>query len=173
METSITTLTLERCAQTIEKVVVPNVTGEFALSQAQSIARVLHILAPAVEEKCQELWEENEGMREVLGRVLEALRGEKAPPRNAVRNKLIGRLDDELKKVKVGPPDAHQEHHDLKGVLVETIKGLDALTEDIPIETMSSLRQQIRAVVRQQLDHAVARIAGWWPPPEMTTETPG
>jgi len=167
MVTSITTLTLERCAQTIEHVIVPGLTGDFALAQARSIARVLHMLAPAVEEKSQELREENEEMREVLGKVLDGLRGEKALSRNEVGNGLIARLDDELKRGKVGPPDVHQENHDLKEVLVETIKGLDALKDDLPMETMSSLRQQIRAVIRQQLDHAVARVAAWWPPPEM------
>jgi len=167
MEASMTTLTLERCAQTIEHVIVPSVTGEFALSQARSIARVLHILAPAVEEKSQELREENEGMRQVLRRVLAVLRREKALSQNPVRNGLIGKLEEELKKVKVGPPDVHQEHHNLKGALVETIRGLDALAKDFPAGKMSSLRQQIRFVIRQQLDHAVARVAGWWPPPEM------
>jgi len=167
METSITTLTLERCAQTIEQVVVPNVTGEFALSQARSIARVLHILAPAVEEKSQELREENEQMRKVLRRVLTALRGEKALSQNPVRNGLIEKLEEELRKAKVRTPDVHQEHYNLKGALVETIRGLDALAKDLPAGTMSSLRPQIRSVIRQQLDHAVARVAGWWPPPEM------
>ena len=169
METSVATLTLERCAQTIEQVVLPNVTGEFALSQAQSIARVLHILSPAVEEKSQELWEEYEGMRKVLRRVLAALRGEKALSQNPVRNGLIAKVEEDLKKAKVGPLDVHQEHRNLSGALVETIRGLDALAKDFPAGKMSSLRQQIRAVIRQQLDHAVARVAGWWPPPEMTT----
>ena len=169
MGTSITTLMLERCAQTIEQVIIPNLTGAFAFEQAMFIAVVLRILAPAVEDKSQELREENEGMREVLGRVLEVLRGEKALSRNAIRNGLIERLEHELKKVEVGPPDVSEEHHNLKGALVETIKGLDALTKDLPTGTMSSLRQQIRSVLRQQLDHAVARVAGWWPPPEMTT----
>jgi hypothetical protein len=166
MGTQITTLMLERCAQTIEQVVIPNLPEGFALEQAMSIARVLHFLAPVVEEKCQELREENEAMREVLGRVLEVLRGEKALSGNAVSNELIRRLDHELKKVEVGPPDAGEENHNLKGALVETINGLDALKEGLPTETMSSLRQQIRSVIRQQLDHGTARAAPWWPPPE-------
>lgn len=35
---------------------------------------------------------------------------------------------------------------------------------DLPVETMSSLRQQIRSVLRQQLDHGVARVASMMPP---------
>ena len=159
MGTSITTLMLERCAQTIQQVIIPNLTGAFAFEQAMSITLLLRILAPAVEEKSQTLREENEGMREVLGRVREVLRREKALSRNAIRNGLIERLNHELKKVKVGPPDASEENHNLKGALVETINGLDALTEALPTETMSSLRQQIRSVLRQQLDHGVARVA--------------
>ena len=168
MGTQITTLMLERCAQTIEQVVIPNLPEGFALQQAMSIARVLHFLAPVVEEKCQELREENEAMKEVLERVLEALRGEKALSRNAVRNRLIKRLDQELKRVEVGPPDATEENHSLRGALVETINGLDALMEGLPTGTMSSLRQQIRSVLRQQLDHGTARAAPWWPPPELS-----
>lgn len=154
----ITTLMLHRCAQTMEQVIIPNLTEAFASEQATHIVTLLYVLAAIVEEKSQELREENEGMREVLGRVLEALRGEKALSQNAVRNGLIERLDHELKKVEVGLPDVREENHNLKGVLVETIYGLDALTEDLPTGTMSSLRQQIRSVIRQQLDHGIAPV---------------
>ena len=161
MGTSLTTLMLERCAQTIEQVIIPNLTGDFVLEQAVHIATVLHALAPTVEEKSQESREENEGMREVLARVLEALRGEKALSQNAVRNGLIEKLEEELKKVELGLPDATEENQNLKRTLRETINGLDALTEDFTKETMSSLRQQIRVVLRQQLDHSMARAAAW------------
>lgn len=159
MGTSITTLTLERCAQTIEQVIIPNLTSAFAFEQAVWIATLLHILAPTVEEKSQELTEENERMRGVLGRVLEVLQREEALSQNSVRNRLIERLDRELKKVDVGPTDISEENYNLKGALLESIKGLDALTDDLPTETMSSLRQQIRSALRQQLDHGVARVA--------------
>jgi len=159
MGTPITTLMLERCAQTIEQVIVPKLTTGFAFEQAMYIAILLHILAPAVEERGQELREENERMREVLGRVVEVLQGEEALSRNSVRNGLIERLERELKKVDVGPPDVSEENYNLKGALVETIRGLDALINDLPRETMSSSRQQIRSVLRQQLDHGVARVA--------------
>ena len=158
MGTPITNLMLERCAQTIEQVIIPDLTGAFQFENAMWMAIILHILAPMVEEKSQELSEENEGMREVLGSVLEALRGEKALSQNPVRNDLIDRLDGELKKVAVGPPDISDENYNLKGALVDIIKSLDALTEDLPQETMSSLRQQIRSALRQQLDHSVAHV---------------
>ena len=158
METPITTLMLERCAETIEKVIIPNLTGAFEFENAMWIAVILHILAPNVEENSRELSEENEGMREALGRVLEVLREEKALAQNPIRNDLIETLERELKKVEVGPPDVSKENHNLKGALVHTINGLDALTDDLPGETMSSLRQQVRSALRQQLDHSVAHV---------------
>ena len=161
MGTPITKIMLERSAQTIEQVIIPNLTGAFALEQAMSIATVLRFLAPVVEEESQELSEENEGMREVLGRVLEVLCGEKALSGNAIRDGLMERIDHELKKVEVGPSDVREENHRLKRALMETINGLDALTEDLSTETMSSLRQQIRSVLRQQVDHGMADAAGW------------
>lgn len=158
MGTPITNLMLERCAQTIEQVIIPDLTGAFQFENAMWMAIILHILAPMVEEKSQELSEENERMREVLGSVLEALHGQKALSQNPVRNDLIDRLDSELKKVDVGSPDVSEENYNLKGALVDIIKGLDALTDDLPKETMSSLRQQIHSVLRQQLDHGVAHV---------------
>ena len=158
MGTPITNLMLERCAQTIEQVIIPDLTGAFEFENAMWMAIILHILAPMVEEKSQELSEENERMREVLGSVLEVLRGEKALAQNTARNDLIKMLDSELKKVDVGSPDVSEENYNLKGALVDIIKGLDALTEDLPQETMSSLRQQIHSVLRQQLDHGVAHV---------------
>jgi len=158
MGTPITNLMLERCAQTIEQVIIPDLTGAFEFENAMWIAIILHILAPMVEEKSQELSEENERMREILGSVLEALHGEKALSQNPVRNDLIDRLDSELKKVDVGSPDVSEENYNLKGALVDIIKGLDALTDDLPKETMSSLRQKIHSVLRQQLDHSVAHV---------------
>jgi len=161
MANSITKIMLERSAETIEQVIIPNLTGAFALEQAMSIATVLRFLAPVVEVESQDVSEENEGMREVLGRVLEVLRGEEALSGNAIRNGLIERLDSEFKKGEVQPQDVREENHNLKRVLMETINGLDALTEDLSTDTMSSLRQQIRSVLRQQLDHGVADAAGW------------
>ena len=158
MGTAITNLMLERCAQTIEQVITPNLTGAFEFENAMWLGIILHILAPMVEEKSQELSEENDAMRQVLTSVLEALRGEKALSQNPVRNDLIDRLDGELKKVSVGPPDVSEENYSLKGALVDIIKGLDALTDDLPQETMSSLKQQVHSVLRQQLDHGVAHV---------------
>ena len=158
METPITTLMLERCAETIEKVIIPNLTGAFEFENAMWIAIILHILAPNVEENSRELSEENEGMREALGRVLEVLRGQKPLAQNPVRNDLTKTLERELKKVEVGPPDVSKENYNLKASLVHTINSLDALTDDLPGETMSSLRQQVHSALRQQLDHSVSHV---------------
>ena len=172
MSTPLITLMLQRAAQAIEQVIIPDLTGAFALEEAAHIASMLRSLAPNVEEKCQELREENEGMREVLGKVLEALHGEKALSRNAIRNGLIAKLDHELKKVEDGPPNVSQENHDLRGALVEAIRGLDVLREDLPMETMSSLRQQIRSVIRQQLNYVAARRQAVWTSLVFSTDTP-
>ena len=158
MRTSVITLMLERCAQAVEQVIMPNLTDAFALEQAMYTALLLRFLAPSVEEKGQELSEENKGMREVMGKILETLRGEETLSGNAVRNGVIERLDRELKETKVEPPDISEDNSNLKGVLAEIINGLDALTEELPKETMSSLKQQIRSVLRQQLNHRLARI---------------
>jgi len=161
MGSSLLTSMLERCAQAIEKVIVPNLTDDFACEQAALIAATLHLLAPEVEEKAKDLIEENEGMKEVLGRVLEVLRREKAFSSNAAEAGLIEAIALELQKAEITYPDISEENYRLKGTLVKTIKGLDALKDNFPIELMSSLRQQIRSVLRQQVDHALARVAGF------------
>jgi len=152
METSLTTLMLQRCAQTIEQVISPNLTGGFEFEQAMYIAILLHILAPAVEEKTQEVAEENEGMRQVLGQVVQALRDNAAGP------ELAESFDGRLAKAAAGQAAIGEANSDLKGAMVDAIKGLDALAPDLPEETVSSLRGEIRGALRQQLDHGVQRV---------------
>jgi hypothetical protein len=159
MTNSLLALYIERCAQALEKVVIPNLTDNFASTQARMIAILLHSFAPRVEEKGKQLMTENDGMQEVLGKVLEVLRGEKTLSSNAVNTGLIKRLELELQKGETKHPDLSEENDRLKGALVEIIKGLDALSEALPIEKISSLRQQIRVVLRQQLDHELVRVA--------------
>jgi len=156
---------LERCAEAIEQVILPNLTETFAAEQARYVAFLLRAMAPTVEERSQGLREENEGMRELLRSVVEALHREKALSQNAVRTRLIERLSEGLEKAEVEPPDVGEQNRILKGALVETIRGLDALTGDLPAETMSSLRQQIRVALRQQLDNFAARRQAWMNPP--------
>jgi len=163
---------LQRAAQAIEQAIIPNLTEVFALEQASHIALILRVLAPYVEEKSQDLREENEAMRRVIKRVLRVLHRREALSQNAVRNGLIEILDRDLKKVGSEPPDVSQENHNLKRALVETIKSLDVLAGDLPIKTMSSLRQQIRSVLRQQLNHAAARRLAVWSFLEFPAETP-
>lgn len=157
MRTAMTTLIIENCARTIEKILIPGLTDNYARAQAMNTATALRALAPFVEEKSQELNPENEGMREVLKKVLAVLQEDESLSRNPTRNRLIERLDQELKKASIGPPDANEANYNLKQALVETIKGLDALIDDVPAETMSSMRQQIRSVLRQQLDISLSR----------------
>lgn len=158
MGSSLVTLMLERCAEAIEKVIVPNLTDDFARGQAVLTAATLHLLAPAVEEKAKDLIEENKGMKGVLGRVLEVLRGEDAISSNAVKAGLMETIELEMQKAEINYPDISEVNEGLKAVLVKTINGLDALRGDFPMELMSSLRQQIRSVLRQQVNHALARI---------------
>jgi len=152
MEASLTTLMLQRCAQTIEQVISPNLSGGFEFEQAMYIAILLHILAPAVEEKTQEVQEENESMRRVLGQVVQALRD------NAVGPELAHRLDARLATAAAGQAAAGEASNELKGAVVDAIKGLDSLAPDLPEETVSSLRGEIRGALRQQLDHGVQRV---------------
>ena len=152
METSLTTLMLQRCAQTIEQVISPNLTGAFEFEQAMYIAILLHILPPAAEEKTQEVQEENEGMRRVLGQVVQALRD------NAVGAELAETLDWRLARASEGQAPIGEASSELKGAVVDAIKGLDALAPDLPEETLSGLRGEIRGALRQQLDHGVQRV---------------
>jgi hypothetical protein len=158
MRKSVTNLLLERCAQTVEETIMPNLAGAFAREQAGYTAQLLHILAPAVEDNTQELREENEVMRKVLRKVLKSLRAEYFSLQNEGTNRLIEKLDLDLKKAKVMPPDVSEENYNLKEILVEIINSLDDLSQDIPIKMMSSLRQQIRSSLRQQLDHGLTRV---------------
>ena len=158
MEGSFPILCLQRCAQAMEKVVIPNLTDNNAIMQARAIALLLNAVAPVLEEKGKELMIENDGMKQVLRKVLKALRSEINLSSNAVSAGLIRELDLELQKGKTKYRDLTEENHRLKGALVKVIKGLDALSEDLPMKKISSLRQQIRSVLRQQLDRELALV---------------
>ena len=152
------TLMLERCAQAIEQVILPHLTDPFALEQATYTSMVLRFLAPAVEDKCEELIAENNGMRGIIERVVEVLRGEKPLSRNKVSNGLLKKLGCAMEKPNGKQPALIEENHTLKIALMETINGLDALADELPLETVSPLRQQIRSLIRQQLNYKIARI---------------
>ena len=152
-------LMLERTAQFLEQQVAPQLPTRWLMQKVMMSGSLLRLLAVSAEEKSQDLMEENEGMRQALGRVLEVLKGEVALSDNKVRNELIERLERELKGTDVAVSGLSEENQKLKGVLVETIKSLDALTDDLPRETISSLRQQIRSVIRLELDHTLAYLA--------------
>ncbi|MFW6125635.1 MAG: hypothetical protein ACOC58_00895 [Chloroflexota bacterium] len=158
METPLTTLMLQRCAETIEQVITPNLTGAYEFEQAMYIAILLKILAPAVEEKTQELDEENQQMRDVLGQVLESLRQGETATENPVKAGLTERLERCLTDVGETPGAVAEENSSLKAALVESIKGLDALGGELSGDTVAFLRGQVRSALRQQLDHGVARV---------------
>jgi hypothetical protein len=70
------------------------------------------------------------------------------------------KLDRTIKESGARGVSLSEENARLKGALVDAIRGLDALTSAIPAETIPSLRRQIRAVIRQQLDHGLAHLEG-------------
>jgi len=159
METPLVTLTLERCAQVIEEVILPNLTGASAVQQAKFISTILQEMAPVLDVNSHLLGEENEEMRGVLREVVEALPREKALLGHAACSRLIKRIDRKLKNLNVGPADVIGENGRLKETLVDTINGLDALTGDLPTEKMYSLKLRIRAVLRKQIDRRVSHLA--------------
>ena len=158
MSTPLVNLMLERCAQAIEKAIIPKLTDAFALEQAMFTAVLLSYLATAVEPKYHELIEENEEIKKVMEKGLKVLRGEKALAGDATSDSLIDKIDRELKKVETESADFAEENHNLRLALMETIYGLDDLTEKLPAETITPLRQEIRSVLRHQLNHTLVRI---------------
>jgi hypothetical protein len=148
---------IEKCAQIIEDVIIPALADDSVILQAQYAAAILHSSAPGLEEKSKELIEENRAMRAVLGKVRKAI-ARKDLATNQVWTQLVESFNFELKNR--AHTDVLEENHRLKGVLVQTIKGIDALAGEVSPRTLSSLRRQIRRVLRQQIDHAMARLSG-------------
>jgi hypothetical protein len=153
MGNSIPSLMIEKCAQIIENVIIPSLTDESVVGQARYTALILHTLAPGIEEKSKELIEENRAMRGVLEKARKVL-GRKALPSNPVWTRLIEALDIELKNG--GQTDVLEENHRLKALFADTIKGLDSLAHEVSLKAASSLKGQIRRVLRGQIDHALA-----------------
>jgi hypothetical protein len=158
MGSSVPALMIEKCAQIIENAIIPALDDESVVVQARYTAAILHMSAMGVEEKSKELIEENLAMREVLGKAREAL-GRKAPSSNLIWTQLVEALDVDLKNG--AQTDVLEENHRLKAVLAQTIKGIDALTNEVSPKTVSSLRGQIRRVMRQQIDHGLVRLSGF------------
>ncbi len=156
MGSSVPALMIEKCAQIIEDVIIPALADDSVILQARYAAAILHDLAPGLEEKSKELIEENQAMREVLGRARKAI-VRKALSTNQVWTQLVEILDFELKKR--AHTDVLEDNHRLKGVLVQTIKGIDALSGEMSPRAVSSLKGRIRRVLRQQIDHAMARLS--------------
>ena len=152
-------LILERTGQFLEQQVAPQMSTRWLMQKAFMSGFVLRLLAVTMEEQSKDLGEENEAMKEALAGVLEVLQRESALSQNQTRDQLIESLDSELRKVNGAALDLSEQNLNLKEALVETIKGLDALTDELPAETLSPLRQQIRSAIRLQLNHSLARLA--------------
>jgi thymidylate kinase len=149
---------IEKCAQTIEDAIIPALADESVVLLARYTAAILHMLAPGVEEKSKELIQENLAMREVLGKARDAL-VRKSTSSNQVWTQLVESLDLDLQN-KVHT-DVLEENHRLKAALAQTIKVIGALTNDVPQETSASLSEQIRHVLRQQIDHGLVCLSGF------------
>ena len=162
MRISMPTLLIEKCAQTIELVVVPALSDASVAEQAWLTAALLRTLAPTIEEKGEELREENQAMEEVIREIRNTLRRESLSS-NPVAVGLMNTLDLELQRSGSHFTRISEDNDRLKGVLVQAIRGLDALRNDLPVETMSSLQKSIHVVLRQQVSNAVARVTGFNP----------
>ncbi|MBT8342753.1 MAG: hypothetical protein HKP58_05905 [Desulfatitalea sp.] len=160
MGTNLTALLLERCAKTIEEVIVPKVSGNFEVQQAMATAQVLRILAPNVDEKPEYAIKENRKIQEVLNNVLIGLRKEAdaSSSQNKVMDGLSATIADGLNKSDQGLTSAGEKNVLLKGLLIDTIKGIDSLAADLPQDLINVLKQEIRTAIRQQLDNETARL---------------
>ena len=151
---------LEKCAEFLEQAILPGLNEPLLIQKTYLTSVALRILANTVEEKGRDLIDENNGMREVLGRVLEELRRKDTLSRCQAGNELVEKLDRTIKEAGALGASLSEENARLKGALVDAIKGLDALSSALPPETMSTLRHQIRTAIRQQLDHGLAHLEG-------------
>jgi hypothetical protein len=151
---------LEKCAEFLEQAILPGLNEPLLIQKTYLTFVALRILANTVEEKGRDLIDENNGMREVLGRVLEELQRKDTLSQRQARNELMEKLDRTLKGAGAPGTSLSEENARLKGALVDAIKGLDALSSALPQETMSTLRHQIRTAIRQQLDHGLAHLEG-------------
>jgi hypothetical protein len=142
---------IEKCAQVIEKNIIPALDDESVAVQAQYTAAMLHLLAPGIEERSKEMIEENDAMRKVLARAKRTI-GRKGSKQGCTR--LLETLNTELRKRRCS--DVPVENQRLKKVLIYTIKGLDGLGDEVSQKTLSLLREHIRTVLRQQINHGMS-----------------
>ncbi len=153
-------LFMEKCADYVEQVLLPKVTDPLEFNKTYLMCVALRIMANSVEEKAIDLIKENAEMRALFKAVLEELKKYDPLPQSAIRNQLIQTLNDALKATRDGPTDPAGENLILKQALVDTIKGLDALTDVIPESAISSLRSRMRSVLKQQVDHGWTHLEG-------------
>lgn len=153
MTSSLPALMLEKCAQTIENVIIPALSDEVVIIQSRYTAAILHALAPALEEKSKTLSEENHALREVLARIQQA-----RSLQNPSSNPAWGALAEILERRFEHGGDVLGENHALKAALADCIRTLDALAAEFSPEPLAALKQQIHAVLRLQLDHALSLL---------------
>ncbi len=153
-------LMLERFADFTDQSILPAMTDPVLLQKAFFMSTALRILANSVEEKAGDMVVENKAMAEVMGNVMAKLQREDTLSQNRVKNDLVNTIEGALKGIEAGEADPVRKNRDLMEALVDTIKGLDALRDLMPEQTMSSLKQQIRSLLRRQVDHGIAHLDG-------------
>jgi hypothetical protein len=158
MAISLPSMLIEKCAQTVDTVIIPALTDESAIMQARHAAALLHTMAPFIEQRSTELIQENRAMTEMLAKVRRTL-NRKPLPQNAVWTDLLEALGCEPGRRDCS--DVLEDNYRLKGLLVRTIRDLEFLSADLSPRTIRSLEDDIRVVLRQQLDHSLAVTEGF------------
>jgi hypothetical protein len=157
MGSSVPTMMIEKCAQMIENSIIPALTDDTIVVQARFAAAILHTFAPLLEERSKEVMEENRGMKEVLANARDVVGGQ-VRSSDQTWTTLMKSIDHEVEVHEA--TDVLEENQRLKAVLTNMIKALDALEDQMPAERVAALKGQIHTVLRQQIDHALACLAG-------------
>ncbi len=162
MRTSLPTLLVEKCAQTIESVVIPALADAPAAEQAALTAELLRTLATTIEEKGEELLQENLALEGVFRKARSAL-AQQSLSANADAVRLMNVLDPALQNTGSLHTSISEENDRLKGVMVLLIRGIDTVADDLPAGTASALRESIHTALTQLVSNAVARVTGTRP----------
>lgn len=145
--------TLQRIIETLDRLVLPEVSSPYARGQVAGILFVLHNLLGKVEEKCESLQEENEPLRRLVVLALEAAE-------EGLFETEEGGLKEELQwhlcREHVSGQPALEENRSLKGLLVKLIRNLERRPERELGKVGEHLRKEIRAHLRSQMDRELA-----------------
>ena len=160
METTLITRVLQRLAETIEQAIMPNLTSEFASQQAASTASLLRTLAPLVELNNRELAAENADMQGVLETVLGLLDSADMTASDVLVKGVAESLKESLGQTGVDPQDPGRDNIVLKQALSDVIENHERLKDVVPDEALSTVMDDIHAVLRRQIDGGISHWVG-------------